>query len=656
MEETPEATNPKQVGKYHLVQRLAIGGMAEVFLACEKADLGLERLLVIKRILPHLAQDTTFVEMFLNEARVAARIQHPNVVQIYELGESGGFPFIAMEYMAGSTLKELIQAATATDRKLPVGVVLHLICQACAGAHAAHELKDPTGSAYGLVHRDLTPHNLMVTDSGHVRLLDFGIAKASQGTDMTRTGMLKGKISYMSPEQCRQEELDRRSDIFALGIVAWELMAGHKPFRGQSELATMQAIVGGSVPSLREARSNIPESVSAAIHRALAARPQDRYHDASAFRSELKACARAEGIDLDPDVTAEWVRVLRGEVHDAKQRDVQGAMERTLVTLSQVIPSPPMARLGTEETVVSTITPMATTAVFGAAGTVMLAIGLLSIVALVAVIAFVASGFHQAGLPARPNGEFIHIAVANTQDKTVTEENHLPVRVHLEAVLQQPVSFEVANSYEEAAMRLINGEVQFAVLPSGITNKLTKTYPKLHIMATKVIEGSANTDGYLLVPRESPITTVAQLNGHKICYSALHSRTGYELPQATLTDAGLNPETDVTWIPSGGHQQLLRDLLDGRCDAGGTYSLNFSSAKEEHGINTSRLRVLTITGRTPHDHFMSYGHAEPDLEKSLTSALLTYDPEQLPAGVPEAPTESITGFVFGDGLSGKPTR
>ncbi len=182
-EDPTEQAAPARVGRYQLVERLAVGGMAEVFLACERGNLALDRLLVIKRILPHLAQDHAFVEMFLNEARIAARIQHPNVVQIYELGESGGFPYIAMEYVPGSTLKHLVKAANHAGERLPVQVVVELISQACAGAHAAHELRDPGGHPYGLVHRDLTPHNLMVTDSGHVKLLDFGIAKASELQD-----------------------------------------------------------------------------------------------------------------------------------------------------------------------------------------------------------------------------------------------------------------------------------------------------------------------------------------------------------------------------------------------------------------------------------------------------------------------------------------
>jgi hypothetical protein len=214
------------VGTYQIVERLAVGGMAEVFLGVRRsaAAVGDKRwspandtLVVIKRILPHLAEKPEFVEAFVREARITAGIRHANVVEILELGQSGGLPFLAMEYVNGSSLKQLVVASRQHDVRIPFDVAVSLACQAAAGLHAAHELTDITGRPYGLVHRDVSPHNLMVDEAGVVKLLDFGIAKAEEGMDHTRTGMLKGKISYMSPEQCRQERLDRRADVFALG-------------------------------------------------------------------------------------------------------------------------------------------------------------------------------------------------------------------------------------------------------------------------------------------------------------------------------------------------------------------------------------------------------------------------------------------------------
>ena len=202
----PALPIPERIGRYSVIDRLATGGMAEVFVCVERqryaaVEAAVERLVVVKRILPHLAIHQAFVDMFLAEARYVARIQHPNVVQIFELGEDSGTPFLSMEYVAGCSLRDLLVAAIESGQAIPPGVAAALAAQACAGAHAAHELKDGAGKLLGLVHRDISPHNLMVTAEGHVKLLDFGIAKATDaiGQDNTRTGALKGKVHYMAP-------------------------------------------------------------------------------------------------------------------------------------------------------------------------------------------------------------------------------------------------------------------------------------------------------------------------------------------------------------------------------------------------------------------------------------------------------------------------
>ncbi|MBE2248580.1 MAG: serine/threonine protein kinase, partial [Myxococcus sp.] len=176
----PPALPRRHLGRFELVHRLDIGGMAEIFLALERGLHGFERLVVIKRALPHLAEQPAFREMFLQEARWVARLNHPNIVQIYELGELDGTAFIAMEHVLGVSFRDLMRAAIQQARPFPLGVVVGLLAQACAGAHAAHELADPQGKPLGLVHRDISPHNLMVTAGGNVKLLDFGIAKATE--------------------------------------------------------------------------------------------------------------------------------------------------------------------------------------------------------------------------------------------------------------------------------------------------------------------------------------------------------------------------------------------------------------------------------------------------------------------------------------------
>ena len=325
---------PEQIGRYQVIDRLAVGGMAEVFICIERQLAGLERLVVVKRILPHLAMHENFVEMFLAEARWVARINHPNVVQIHELGADssnvGNTPFLSMEYVAGCSLRDLLVAAIEADSPLPVGVAVGLALQACAGAHAAHELTGGDGKALGLVHRDISPHNLMVTADGHVKLLDFGIAKATEDTGLdnnTRTGALKGKVHYMAPEQCQQQPLDRRSDVFALGVVAWELLASERLFKRHSELEAMQAIVNGELRDLRTIRADVPVAVIVVVEKALHPQKEQRYQTAEAFKRALVEASRAAGVvDTSGETIAAFLGPLLGaRFEERKQALLQAA-------------------------------------------------------------------------------------------------------------------------------------------------------------------------------------------------------------------------------------------------------------------------------------------------------------------------------------------
>jgi len=646
MKETGNNSAPKLVGRYHLVERLAIGGMAEVFLGSEKGDKALDRLVVVKRILPHLAADQTFVDMFLNEARIAARINHHNVVQIYELGEdSDGMPFIAMEYVAGSTLKELSKAARAADTKLPVDAVINLVMQACAGAHAAHELKDHSGKSYGLVHRDLSPHNLMVDDSAHVKLLDFGIAKATEGMDNTRTGMLKGKIAYMSPEQCRQEKLDRRSDIFALGIIAWELLVAARPFSGKGELAVMQAIVGGDLPHVRDVRQGVPEPISAAIHRALAVNREARYKTADEMRIELRQAARASGIALDQDRTALLVRTLLGHVHEARRDAVEEAMERSAqFPALEEIPAA-FEKQQTEESNTNALTR--TTAVqaglLASLGGVFAVAGAFVFIGVVA-IALLIYGYPGADAPVEYEGEPVYMSIAPTLEKKVLAIEHAPIREYLERSLERKVVFDIAKSYGDASERMLTGEVPYALLPHNTALAAHKQSDKLKVLATKVVDGSASTDGYLVVKRDNKAASIADLKGETICYSDRLSNTGYKLPRKFITQAGLDPDKDFTGYTSGDHQQVLRDLIAGICAVGGTYSGNYNTA-DQRDVPVAQLRILGMTGSTPHDAIVAGPTAQPEITDALQHALLNFDPKE-EFGVDRiGESERITGFA-----------
>jgi serine/threonine-protein kinase len=305
--------------------RLATGGMADIWLAREVGAAGLERFVVVKRLLPHLAREPEIVDMFVSEARFVARLVHPNVVQIHDLGEDDEGYFLVMEYVAGCSASELLTAAAQAHTRLPLGAALCIAEQACQGAHAAHELRDPTGEPLGLVHRDISPHNLMVGPSGEVKLLDFGIAKATEAAEATRTGSLKGKHGYMSPEQCAASHVDRRSDVFALGIVCWELFTGARLFKRETEYATMHSIVSGDVRSASALRPEVPAALDDVLRKALAHDLAERFQTADAFRRALLAAAEEAGIRPSRDALVATMTELLGDKLSERERALREA-------------------------------------------------------------------------------------------------------------------------------------------------------------------------------------------------------------------------------------------------------------------------------------------------------------------------------------------
>src|SRR5579871_1298801 len=245
------AVEPIRFGKYELLSRIAAGGMAEIFLARAASLKGFEKYLVIKRILPHKTRDPNFVSMFLDEARLAATLDHPNIVQIYDVGAIDGEYFIAMEYLHGEDLLALVRAGVQLGLgRPPLEIVITILDGTLGGLHYAHERRGFDGKPLNIVHRDVTPGNIVITYDGAVKLVDFGIAKAAtrEVNQDTRAGALKGKIQYMSPEQCKGEALDRRADLFALGIILFELTTGKRLYHEKSDFETLKKIVEGPVP------------------------------------------------------------------------------------------------------------------------------------------------------------------------------------------------------------------------------------------------------------------------------------------------------------------------------------------------------------------------------------------------------------------------
>jgi serine/threonine-protein kinase len=277
--------------------------MANVYLAAVQGSLGFSKLVVIKKARPELTQDPEFVAMFLDEARLAARLNHPNVVQTLEVGQDGDTYFLAMEYLDGQTLSRLRAHAWA-NFTLPLQV--RVLADALAGLHHAHEARDFDGTPLEVVHRDATPQNIFVTFNGVVKVVDFGIAKAIDSSSETRAGVIKGKVTYMAPEQVLGQRVDRRADIFAVGIMLWESIAGRRIWKGTPEMGILDALTRGRIPSIREAAPDAPEVLARACELALAVEREDRYATALEMQEALLgfldgpegtgASARAVGI------------------------------------------------------------------------------------------------------------------------------------------------------------------------------------------------------------------------------------------------------------------------------------------------------------------------------------------------------------------------
>ena len=284
------------VGRYSLLARLAVGGMAEIWLARQLGPQGFEKFVVIKRILDGLGSDPEFVGMFLDEARIAAQLNHPHIVQIFDLGEEAGAFYIAMEYLPGENLAAIARAAARQGKSLPMPLAVRIIAHAAEGLAYAHAKTGADGKLLGIVHRDVSPQNIFVTYDGVVKVLDFGIAKAAIRESQTMAGQIKGKTSYMSPEQARGGTIDGRSDIFALGILLFELVTRTRLFHHPDPFQALQLVAGDDpIPFAHEVRPEVPLELSHIVSRALARDPNERYATAREFQSELEEWLRGQG-------------------------------------------------------------------------------------------------------------------------------------------------------------------------------------------------------------------------------------------------------------------------------------------------------------------------------------------------------------------------
>lgn len=317
---------PLVVDRYQLIGEIASGGMATVYLARLGGVGGFERFVAIKRLHPHLAKEREFVEMFLDEARLAARIHHQNVVSILEIGTSDAGYYLVMEYVEGATLARLNSDAQSVGKVLPRPVLLRILLDALQGLSAAHDLEDDAGEPLGLVHRDCTPQNLLVGMDGHSKITDFGVARASSRLATTRSGRMKGKLAYMAPEQMDGDELDRRADLFSIATVLWEGLAGQRLFKAPTETQTMAKVLHKPIPRLSAVVGDIHPALDALCHRALDRDPDRRFQTAveMADALELAAAEAARATGVTAIASVREVAALMQEIYGnvlATQRD-----------------------------------------------------------------------------------------------------------------------------------------------------------------------------------------------------------------------------------------------------------------------------------------------------------------------------------------------
>lgn len=282
-------------GRYQLLLEMARGGMATLFIARLTGPESFEKLIVIKRIHDHYAGEASFIQMFLDEARIAAAIQHPNVATVFDMGRQDQAYFIAMEYVHGQNMKDILRSAARQEGVLHWSLVCRLVADAAAGLHAAHELKSNDGVPMNVVHRDVSPQNILVSYDGTVKVVDFGIAYAAERLTSTAAGTVKGKAAYMSPEQVESAPVDRRSDIFSLGTVLWEGITMRRLFRADTEAATLLKVRDTQIPSPRQADARLPLELERITFKALARNPDDRYSQANELEEDLNRLLVAEG-------------------------------------------------------------------------------------------------------------------------------------------------------------------------------------------------------------------------------------------------------------------------------------------------------------------------------------------------------------------------
>lgn len=323
-------------GRYQLIRPIGMGGMAEVFLARLKAVAGFEKVVVLKRILPHLSNDERFVEMFLQEAKIAARVTHPNVVQIFDVGEVGGRYFIAMEYVRGWDLNVILRVCGRLGERIPIALSARIAADLCAGLFAAHTYADDGGKPKPIIHRDVSPHNVIVSAEGQTKIADFGIAKAADSSHQTPTNQFKGKLVYMAPEQGAGNGvvLDARADIFPVGLIFFQCLTLQHMFQRENDYTTMRAILEAPIPQVTQWLPDAPPLVQQILERALARDRDQRYPTAAAMREDLERLINQMGSSASTTDLAHWLDTR------LPANEMSNSTEQQTYTYVRVTPTP----------------------------------------------------------------------------------------------------------------------------------------------------------------------------------------------------------------------------------------------------------------------------------------------------------------------------
>lgn len=314
--------------RYRPLYKLDAGGMAEVYVAEAESMAGFKKKVAIKRILPGLIKDQRFVRMFLDEARLSLRLNHANVVSVFDIGESENTYFIVMDFVHGTNLKALLEYQAKKGGTMPVALTVWVLNEILKGLAYAHKLTDSeTGRPIGIVHRDISPPNILVSWNGEVKLTDFGLAKATTQLESTDPGVVKGKYSYLSPEAARGEEIDHRADVFSTGILAFEMLTGRRLFRGKNDYQTIALVRACDVPSVRSYNPSVPEDLEAVLMRALSKDIKDRYADADDFSDALLQFLFSNRLKIGARDLIEYCRPIREEIEADKRAQEKKAQE-----------------------------------------------------------------------------------------------------------------------------------------------------------------------------------------------------------------------------------------------------------------------------------------------------------------------------------------